>query len=116
MPATAAPAVVRDEEVRRAYAADASGLVMVPDGVARPTSAEEVAALLAEAASAGTPVTAAGGEARNTPASICDRGVLLSLRAMQRIIDVDPVARVARVEPGVLVGELKRACAAHDLL
>ncbi|HUQ45992.1 MAG TPA: FAD-binding oxidoreductase [Gemmatimonadaceae bacterium] len=111
-----APVITRDEEVRRAYAADASGLVMVPDGVARPTSGDEVAALLAEAMSAGTPVTAAGGQTSTTAASISDRGIVLSLRAMQRIIDIDPVARVARVEPGVLVGELKRACAAHALL
>jgi FAD/FMN-containing dehydrogenase len=110
------PPVTRDEEIRRAYAADASGLVMVPDGVARPTSAEEVAALLAEATSSRTAVTAAGGQTSTTAASIADTGILLSLRAMQRVIDVDPVARVARVEPGVLVGELKRLCAAHDLL
>jgi FAD/FMN-containing dehydrogenase len=112
----AAPEIARDGEIRRAYAADASGLVMVPDGVARPTSADEVAALLAEAASAGTPVTAAGGQTCTTAASISDRGILLSLRAMQRVIDIDPVARTARVEPGVLVGELKRACAARGLL
>jgi FAD/FMN-containing dehydrogenase len=110
------PHISRDAEIRRAYAADASGLVMVPDGVARPTSAEEVAALLADASSSGTPVTAAGGQTSTTAASISDRGILLSLRAMQRTIDIDPVARVARAEPGVLVGELKRACAAHGLL
>jgi FAD/FMN-containing dehydrogenase len=108
--------VSHDQEVRRAYAADASGLVMVPDGVARPKSAEEVAALLAESSSSGTPVTPAGGQTSTTAASISDRGILLSLRAMQRTIDIDPVARVARVEPGVMVGELKRACAAHGLL
>ncbi|MFL5606936.1 MAG: FAD-binding oxidoreductase [Gemmatimonadaceae bacterium] len=110
------PEISRDPEVRRAYAADASGLVMVPDGVARPTSAAEVAALLAESSSSGTPVTPAGGQTSTTAASISDRGILLSLRAMQRTIDIDPVARVARVEPGVLVGELKRACAEHALL
>ena len=108
--------VTRDEEIRRAYSADASGLVMVPEGIARPTSADEVAALLAEATSAGTPVTAAGSQTSTTGASITDRGIVLSLRAMQRVIDIDPVGRIARVEPGVLVGELKRACAAHDLL
>jgi FAD/FMN-containing dehydrogenase len=116
MALVAGPTITRDEEVRRAYAADASGLVLVPEGVSRPTSAEEVAALLAEATSAGTPVTAAGGQTSTTAASITDRGIVLSLRAMQRIIDLDPVRRTARVEPGVLVGELKRACAAHDLL
>ncbi|MDB4914627.1 MAG: linked oxidase [Gemmatimonadetes bacterium] len=110
------PEIVRDEDVRRAYAADVSGLVMVPDGVARPTSAGEVAALLAEAAAAGTAVTAAGGQTSTTASSITDRGILLSLRAMHRVIDIDPVARTARVEPGVFVGDLKRACAEHDLL
>jgi FAD/FMN-containing dehydrogenase len=110
------PEISRDESVRRAYSADASGLVLVPDSVTRPTSAEEVAALIAESASTCTPVTAAGGQTSTTGASISDRGILLSLRAMQRIIEIDPVARTARVEPGVLVGDLKRACAAHDLL
>ena len=111
-----APAISRDEEVRRAYSADASGLVLVPDGVARPTSVEEVAALLAEASSSGTPVTTAGGQTSTTAASISDRGIIMSMRAMPRIIDIDPIGRTARVEPGVLVGDLKRACAAHDLL
>ncbi len=111
-----APQISRDEEVRRAYATDASGLVLVPEGVVRPASGDEVSALLAEAFSSGTPVTTAGGQTSTTGASICDRGLVMSLRAMQRIINVDPVARIARVEPGVLVGDLKRACAEHDLL
>ena len=89
---------------------------MVPEGVARPTSAEEVAALLAEAAATGTPVTCAGGQTSTTGASITDRGIVLSLRAMDRVLDLDPVARTVRVEPGVFVGELKRACAVHGLL
>ncbi len=110
------PEITRDEEVRRAYAADASGLLLVPEGVARPTSSAEIAELLKESTASGTSVTAAGGQTSTTGASITDRGTLLSLRAMQRIIDIDPVARVARVEPGVLVGELKRACASHELL
>lgn len=112
----AAAVVSRDEGVRNAYAADASGLVLVPDGVVRPTSAEEVAALLGESSSSGTAVTAAGGQTSTTGASITDRGLVMSLRAMQRILEIDPVARTARVEPGVLIGDLKRACAAHDLL
>ena len=115
-PTVDAPAISRDEGVRRAYAADASGLVLVPDGVARPTSAGEISALLAEASANGTPVTPAGGQTSTTAASISDRGIILSLRAMQRIIEIDPVARIARVEPGVLIGDLKRACAEHDLL
>ncbi len=109
-------AISRDEEVRRAYAADASGLVLVPDGVARPTTAAEVAALLAEASSSGTAVTAAGSQTSTTGASIADRGIVLSLRAMNQVIELDPSARMVRVQPGVIVGELKRACAAQGLL
>ena len=110
------PSVERDEGVRTAYSADASGLVMMPDGVVRPTSAAEVAALLADASANGTAVTCAGGQTSTTGASITDRGIVLSLRAMDRVIDLDPKARTVRVEPGVFVGELKRACAAHGLL
>ena len=106
----ATAAVERDEGVRRAYAADASGLLMVPDGVARPTSAAEVAALLAECTASGTAVTCAGGQTSTTGASISDQGIVLSLRGMDRVIDLDPVARIVRAEPGVFVGELKRAC------
>ena len=109
-------ALSTDESVRRAYAADVSGLVLVPDAVSRPESADEITALLAESTANGTPVTAAGGQTSTTGASISDRGTLLSLRAMTRIIDIDPSARTVRTEPGVLLGDLRRACAAHDLL
>lgn len=112
----AAVHIERDADVRRAHASDASGLVLVPEGVARPTSREAVAALLAECNATGAPVTAAGGQTSTTAASICDRGVLLSLRAMDRVLDVDTERRVARVEPGVIVADLKRACAAEGLL
>ena len=114
--ANLATSVERDEGVRRAYSADASGLVMMPEGVARPTSAAEVAALLAEASANGTAVTCAGGQTSTTGASISDKGIVLSLRGMERVIELDPKAHIVRVEPGVFVGELKRACAAHGLL
>ncbi len=116
MTAASAPVVSRDEDVRRTYATDVSGLELVPEGVARPADAVEVAALLAEANASRTPVTPAGGQTSTTGASITDRGILMSLRAMQRVIDIDVDARSVRVEPGVLLGELKRTCAQHDLL
>lgn len=101
--------------VRRAFEADASGLRMLPDAVARPTSEGEVTALLAEATAARTPVTPAGGQSSTTGASITDRGVLLSMRGYDRIVDIDPVARTARVQTGVLVADVKRAAAACGL-
>ncbi len=104
-----------DEGVRRSVAADASGLTMMPDAVARPTSVEEVAELLREASGSGTSVTPAGGQTSTTGASISDSGTLLSLRGLDRILDVDTHAMVARVEPGALLGDLQRLLAPDGL-
>jgi FAD/FMN-containing dehydrogenase len=108
--------IERDESVRRAFAADVSGLVLVPEGVARPASIDEVVEVVRRAAADRTPITAAGGQTSTTGASITDRGVILSLRALDRIIDIDRDARTARVEAGVTLGDFKRAATAEGFL
>ena len=114
--ATLAGRVSEDEGVRAAFAEDASGLRMVPDAVARPSSTPEVVEVLREAAATRTPVTAAGAQTSTTAASITDRGVLLSLAGMSRILDVDVARRTVRAEAGALLGDVKRAAAAEGLL
>jgi FAD/FMN-containing dehydrogenase len=109
-------AVATDLDVRAAYARDASGLERVPEGVARPASAEEVAALVRESAALGRAVTAAGAQTSTTGASISDRGLLLSLRALDRVVDLDTARGVVRAQAGVRLGDLKRACAAEGWL
>ena len=108
--------IVRDEDVRLSHAADASGLRMVPDGVARPTSEAEVAELLRECSATGTPVTPAGGQTSTTAASIADRGVLLSLRGLDRVLDLDERGRTLRVQAGAMLGDVKRRAAEAGLL
>jgi len=109
-------ALERDSALREGFAADASGLRMVPDAIARPESAAEVVEIVRECASSRTPLTAAGGQTSTTGASISDAGVLLSFRKMDRIFDVDARARTVRVQPGAIVSEVKKAAAAHGLL
>jgi glycolate oxidase len=106
----------RDADVRRAYAADVSGLVMIPDAVARPREIAEVVDLVRDCMGTRTPITPAGGQTSTTGASITDSGVLLSLRAMDRVIDFDSTRRTMRVEAGANLGELKRAAAEQGLL
>jgi FAD/FMN-containing dehydrogenase len=89
---------------------------MIPEGVARATTAAEVVDLVRECAATSTPITAAGSQTSMTGASITDRGVLLSLRAMNRIIDIDEKQRIARVEPGITIGDLNRTLAETSLL
>ncbi len=107
--------VTHDRDTRESMARDASGLVLVPEGVARPTSRDEVLAVLAEAAATRTPVTAAGGQSSTTGASITDRGTLVSLRGLARVLDMDATARSVRVEPGVLLADLNRELASTGL-
>lgn len=105
-----------DLAVRQAYARDASGLELVPEAVARPTSVDEVVAVLRQASAERLPVTAAGGQTSTTGASIEERGILLSLRALDRVIDVDPTTRTMRVQAGAILADAKRAAAAEGLL
>lgn len=105
-----------DKSVRDAYEADASGLHLVPDLVARPESVDDVIEVVRKAASDRTPITCAGAQTSTTGASITDKGILLSLLSLDRISPPDEKARTINVEPGALVGEIKRTAAAAGLL
>lgn len=98
-----------DLTIRRAFEADASGLRLVPEAVARPTEEVEVVEVLREATAARTPVTAAGAQSSTTGASITETGVLLSMRSYDRVLDIDPFSRTVRVQAGALIGDVKRA-------
>ena len=110
------PSIVRDLDVRRAYARDASGLELVPEGVVRPSSVDEIAALLGEANASRTPVTAAGMQSSTTGASISAVGLLMSLRALSTIHDIDTDTRSVRVGAGAIVADVRRAAEAAGLL
>jgi len=105
-----------DQSVRDAYEADASGLHLVPDLVARPESVDDVIEVVRKAASDRTPITYAGAQTSTTGASITDKGILLSLLSLDRISPPDEKGRTINVEPGALVGEIKRTAAAAGLL
>ena len=105
-----------DKEVRRAYEADASGLRLLPDFVARPESVAEIVEVMRQARADRIPVTCAGAQSSTTAASITDRGILLSLRGMDSISEVDAGARTIRVGPGAFVADVKRKAAAAGFL
>lgn len=105
-----------DRSVRETYEADASGLHLLPDMVARPESVDDVVELVRKAVSERISITCAGAQTSTTGASITDTGMLLSLRSLDRISAPDEKARTIKVEPGALVGEIKRTAAAAGLL
>lgn len=108
--------VVADIAVRQSFAHDASGLERVPESVARPGSEADVVALLRHASAEHVNVTPAGGQTSTTGASITDRGILLSLRGLTEVGDVDRERLTVRAQAGVNLGDLKRRLAAEGLL
>ena len=105
-----------DNDIRVAHARDASGLELVPDFVSRPQSAEEVSDTIKEVTAIQSTITPAGSQTSMTGSSITGSGAVMSLLGMNRIIDIDPVRRIARVEPGVRIGDLNRELSQHGLL
>jgi glycolate oxidase len=77
-----------------------------------PQSTDEVVAALAAARAARAPVVTRGAGSGLTGAANAINGcILLSLHRMNRILEIDVANRMARVQPGVLNGQLKRAAA-----
>ncbi|WP_099331845.1 FAD-binding and (Fe-S)-binding domain-containing protein [Actinomyces minihominis] len=106
-----------DSSLRRRveYSSDASNYRVQPAVVAFPRSVEEVEAALGVARSAGLPVTSRGGGTSVAGNAIGPGLVLDFSRYMNRVLEIDPVARTARVEPGVIMSDLQEAAAPYGL-
>ncbi|MDY6999685.1 MAG: FAD-binding and (Fe-S)-binding domain-containing protein, partial [Actinomycetota bacterium] len=106
---------VRDDATARAlYAADASNYRVVPDLVVVPADVDDLAAAVAVTAAAGAPVTLRGGGTSMAGNAI--GGVVIDAsRHVNRILDIDTVARTAVVEPGVVLTHLLAAAKPHKL-
>lgn len=107
---------VDDSTRRRAeYSTDASNYRVVPQVVVFPVDTDDVQAALAVAREAGVPITSRGG-GTSVAGNAVGTGVVLDFsRHVNRIIDLDPEARTARIEPGVVMATLQKAAAPHGL-
>ncbi|NLV81276.1 MAG: FAD-binding protein [Rhodococcus sp.] len=107
---------VRDDTTTRAlYSTDASLYRVPPSAVVFPRSVDEVAATLDVCRRDGIPLTARG-TGTSLAGNAVGTGVVLDFsRYLGRVLDVDPEARTARVQPGVIQADLQRAAAPHGL-
>jgi hypothetical protein len=85
-----------------------------PALIARCTSASDVSAAVTFARRTGLPLAIKGGGHSFPGQSVCDDGVVVDLGEMKGIV-VDPQARTATAEAGVLLGELDRETQAYGL-
>jgi FAD/FMN-containing dehydrogenase/Fe-S oxidoreductase len=100
---------------RAIFGADASNYRRIPLGVVFPRTAEDVVTTLRLARDADVPVTMRGGGTSIAGNSIGPGVVIDTSRYMNRILEIDPEARTARVEPGVVLTTLTRAAAKYGL-
>ncbi|MGA5462017.1 FAD-linked oxidase C-terminal domain-containing protein [Mycobacterium sp. NPDC050041] len=89
----------------------------IPAVVARPTSSDQVVALLRYASEHGLRMVPRGA-ATNLSGAIApgDESLVLDLTGMNRILEIDAQARRAVVEPGVINADLKAAAAPAGLV
>jgi FAD/FMN-containing dehydrogenase len=107
---------VDDSSRRRAeYSTDASNYRVVPQVVAFPQDPDDVLAALSVTRELGVPLTARGG-GTSVAGNAVGTGVVLDFsRHVNRILSIDPEARTARIEPGVVMAALQKAAAPHGL-
>lgn len=110
-------AVLHESEDLRPYECDGlSAYRQTPMIVVLPETEEEVAEVLQVCHVSKTPVVARGaGTGLSGGALPHAEGVLLSLAKLKRILEIDPAARTARVQPGVRNLAISEAAAPHGL-
>ena len=104
-----------DTSSRALYATDGSSYRQVPIGVVIPRNADDVIATLATCREYGAPVLSRGG-GTSLAGQCCNTAVVLDFtKYMAQILEIDPVRKVARVQPGVILDHLRAAAEKHHL-
>jgi glycolate oxidase len=110
--------VVTDPDVIAHYVHDEAQWAAhgVPLAVVRAGCTEDARVTVAACAERGTPIVPRGaGTGVSGGANAIDGCVILSLEAMNEILEINANERLAVVQPGVVNDDLRRACAEHGL-
>jgi glycolate oxidase len=114
-------AVGRDQVISgandlRMFERDASIEGAMPDAVVLPATTDQVAAVIKVAARHRIPVVPRGAGTGLSGGAVTIRGgIALQVTRMRHILEIDPAAQTAVVEPGVVNQELSLAAATHGL-
>src|SRR5579863_6937074 len=104
-----------DDGSRALYATDGSNYRQVPIGVVLPRDVDDVITTIALARKFGAPILCRGG-GTSLAGQCCNVAVVLDFsKYMAKIVEVDPVRRIARVQPGVILDHLRNAAEKHHL-
>lgn len=104
-----------DDGSRALYATDSSNYRQVPIGIVIPRTREDVIKTVAICRNHGAPLLPRGG-GTSLAGECTNVAVVLDFsKYLNRVLEIDPVRRLARVEPGCILDHLRDAAAAHGL-
>ncbi len=104
-----------DRATRTLYATDASIYQQDPLGVAIPTNQDDLQAAVEFAARHRIPILPRGSGSSLAGQAIGNALILDVSRYLDTILEINPEAQTATVEPGVILAHLNRAAARHGL-
>ena len=107
--------VAFDAGTRALYTSDASNYRRVPLAVVIPETVEDCATAVRTCAEHGVPIVPRGGGTSIAGNSIGTGVVIDTSRHLRAIEHIDPQARTATVQPGVILDDLRRAASEHGL-
>jgi glycolate oxidase len=111
--------ITRDMDSLENYSWDQAGRIWghMPEAVVLPENTGQVSSVMKIASLHRIPVTPRGaGSGLNGGAVPLAGGIVLSLERMNSILEIDPINRVAVVEPGVITNDLCRAATEKGFL
>ncbi|NHB85751.1 FAD-binding oxidoreductase [Tessaracoccus sp. HDW20] len=108
--------ILDDSTLTRAlYSSDASLYRVEPELVAHPRTPDELVTLVRAALDAGVPITARGAGTSCAGNAVGPGLVIDVARHLTTIHSIDPVARTAVIDPGVVQDQLQQAARPHGL-
>jgi FAD/FMN-containing dehydrogenase/Fe-S oxidoreductase len=104
-----------DSGSRALYATDGSNYRQVPIGVVVPRTIEDVLIAVEQSRRFGAPLLARGG-GTSLAGQCCNVAVVLDFtKYLNKLIDLDPQAKTARVQPGIVLDWLRKEAEHHHL-
>ncbi len=104
-----------DPGSRATYSADASNYRQTPIGVVIPRSIEDIVETLDICREHGLPILPRGGGTSQNGQCVNVAVVIDTSKYLNRVLEVDPAAMTARVEPGAVCDTLRDAAEKHGL-
>lgn len=104
-----------DAASRALYSTDASVYQIEPAGVVLPKTRDDLIEIVRTCAASGCSITMRGGGTSQAGQAIGAGLIVDTSKYLNRLLEVDPAGRWARVEPGLVLDELNAQLARHGL-